>query len=404
MKIRTLFLAVLALSFCNSISAQKWVNTKHVVPDSIFDSLAPTPPMGWNSWNYFKRDINEDLVKEIADAFVTSGMKDAGYEYIVLDDYWQIDRDEDGNIIADPEKFPHGMKALADYIHSKGLKFGLYSCAGTNTCAGCPGSRGYEFQDALQYARWDVDFLKYDWCNNDGQDAPSSYRRMRDALKNSGRPILFNLCEWGSNKPWTWAKGVGHMWRVSGDIIDSFDGNIDWGGLSVLSIIDIMAPLSNYAGPGHWNDADMLEVGNGGMTDTEYTTHFSMWCMFSAPLFAGNDVRNMTPTIKNILTNKEAIAINQDALGKQAIRFMDYGDYEIWTKPLANGDVAVCFLNRARTPWDLNYDWKQMNKIDQSKTYNIRDLWQHKNIGTTAHNVTMQIPAHGVLMVRLSSK
>lgn len=404
MKIKTLLLVLLAIGFNTNVFAQRWVNTKHVVPDSIFDSLAPTPPMGWNSWNYFKRDINEDLVKQIADAFVTSGMKDAGYEYIVLDDYWQIDRDEDGNIIADPEKFPHGMKALADYIHSKGLKFGLYSCAGTNTCAGCPGSRGYEFQDALQYARWDVDFLKYDWCNNDGQSAPASYRRMRDALKNSGRPIVFNLCEWGSNKPWTWAKGVGHMWRVSGDIIDIFDGDIDWGGLSVLSIIDIMAPLSSYAGPGHWNDADMLEVGNGGMTDTEYTTHFSMWCMFAAPLFAGNDVRNMTPAVKNILTNKEAIAVNQDALGKQAVRYMDYGDYEIWTKPLENGDVAVCFLNRARTPWDLNYDWKQMNKIDQSKTYNIRDLWQHKNIGSTSQNVNMQIPAHGVLMVRLSAK
>lgn len=381
-----------------------------VIPDSIFNSLAQTPPMGWNSWNKFGCNVSEDLIKEMADAMVESGMKDAGYEYIVIDDCWQVGRDSTGNIIPDPKHFPHGMKALADYIHSRGLKLGIYSCAGSYTCQGRPGSRGYQFQDARQYAAWGIDYLKYDWCSNEGQNAQAAYQTMSDAIKQSGRPIVFSICEWGENQPWKWGKGIGHMWRVTPDIRDCFQCKFDWGGVGVLDIIDIMADLYPYAGPGHWNDAEMLEIGNGGMTKDEYITHFSMWCMLATPLMAGNDLRKMDAETKEILTNKEVISVNQDKLGQQARRFMDMGEKEIWAKPLANGELAVCFLNRTETTWHLNYDWHKQTIYfaDQvnihKKEYTIRDLWKHQNIGTTQANTVCDIPPHGVLMVRLSEK
>ena len=235
---------------------------------------------------------------------------DAGYEYIVIDDCWQVSRDENGEIVVDAERFPNGMKHVVDYVHSKGLKFGIYSCAGTNL-SGRPGGRGHEYQDARTYASWGVDYLKYDWCNTTTQDAKASYSTMRDALYAAGRPIVFSLCEWGTAKPWEWAKDVGHLWRTTGDIRDIYE--------SMLSILDKNGNLSRYAGPGHWNDPDMLEVGNGGMTNEEYKTHFTLWCMMAAPLMAGNDLANMTPETKEILMNDEIIALDQDKLGKTGI-------------------------------------------------------------------------------------
>lgn len=409
MRLRTFFAGLAFLCGCN-VYGQMFFGEAKALPDSVFDSLAQTPPMGWNSWNKFGCDVSEKLMKEMADAMVESGMRDAGYEYIVIDDCWQIGRDSLGNIIPDPERFPNGIKALADYIHSKGLKLGIYSCAGSYTCQGRPGSRGYQFQDARQYAAWGIDYLKYDWCSNEGQNARAAYQTMSDAIKLSGRPIVFSICEWGENEPWKWGKGIGHMWRVTPDIRDCYQCKFDWGGVGVLDIIDIMADLYPYAGPGHWNDAEMLEVGNGGMSRDEYITHFSMWCMLATPLMAGNDLRKMDVESKEILTNKEVISVNQDKLGEQARRFMDMGEKEIWAKPLDNGELAVCFLNRTEDVWNLNYDWHKQTIYfaDQinihKKEYLIRDLWKHQNIGTTKEPTRCMIAPHGVLMVRLSLK
>lgn len=409
MKLKTFLIGLTLLCGCNAYG-QMFFGEAKALPDSVFDSLAQTPPMGWNSWNKFGCDVSEKLMKEMADAMVESGMKDAGYEYIVIDDCWQIGRDSLGNIIPDPERFPNGMKALADYIHSKGLKLGIYSCAGSYTCQGRPGSRGYQFQDARQYAAWGIDYLKYDWCSNEGQNARAAYQTMSDAIKISGRPIVFSICEWGENEPWKWGKGIGHMWRVTPDIRDCYQCKFDRGGVGVLDIIDIMADLYPYAGPGHWNDAEMLEVGNGGMNKEEYKTHFSMWCMLATPLMAGNDLRKMDADTKEILTNKEVIAVNQDKLGEQARRFMDMGEKEIWAKPLANGELAVCFLNRTESVWKLDYDWHKQtiyfaNEVNiHKKEYKIRDLWKHQDLGTTKAHTQYEIAPHGVLMVRLSQK
>lgn len=373
-----------------------------------FEELAPTPPMGWNSWNKFGCNVSEKLIMEMADAMVTNGMRDAGYQYIVIDDCWQVGRDSLGNIVPDPERFPSGMKVLGDYIHNKGLKFGIYSCAGSMTCQARPGSRGYQFQDARSYAEWGVDFLKYDWCYDEGQKAQAAYKTMSDALKECGRPIVFSICEWGESKPWEWAEGVGHLWRTTADIRDCYQCTFDWGGLGVLDIIDKQAALQHYAGPGHWNDPDMLEVGNGGMTVDEYKTHFTMWAMLAAPLMAGNDIRNMDESTKEILTNADVIAVNQDKLGQQATKFLDMGDYEIWAKPLSNGEIAVCFMNRTNQPWRLDYDWKKQTMYFATevsvhkKVYTVFDLWEHKNIGKTSERLVKDIPAHGVLVVRLS--
>lgn len=370
-----------------------------------FENLAQTPPMGWNSWNKFGCNVSEKLVMQMADEMVKSGMQDAGYEYIVIDDCWQIDRDKDGEIVVDKDRFPGGIKALADYIHAKGLKFGIYSCAGTKTCAGRPGGRGHEFQDARTYARWGVDYLKYDWCNTTTQDAKASYSTMRDGLFAAGRPIVFSLCEWGTAKPWEWAKEVGHLWRSTGDIVDRWD--------SMLAIADKNKELSKFAGPGYWNDPDMLEVGNGGMTTEEYRTHFSLWCMMAAPLMAGNDLGNMSAETAEILKNSEVIAIDQDVLGKQGFCFRDNGDYEIWIKKLANSEKAVCLLNRGDEIKEVQVDFNVLIKatddywaFDQFKLsdYKIRDLWEHKEIAPASGIAVVKLAPHTVKMYRCIKK
>jgi len=320
-----------------------------------FDNLAKTPPMGWNSWNKYGCNVSESLIMQMADAMISTGMKDAGYEYIVIDDCWQISRDENGEIVPDKERFPHGMKFVADYVHSLGLKFGIYSSAGRVTCQRRPGGFGHEYQDALTYAKYDVDYLKYDWCGSGTQDARSSYANMRDALYTAGRPIVFSICEWGTSKPWEWAGDVGHLWRTTGDISDSWNSMID--------IFDKQKDLARYAGPGKWNDPDMLEVGNGGMTNEEYKTHFSLWCMLASPLMAGNDLQSMTPEIKTILTNKEIIALNQDTLGRQATCYRDNGEYEIWVKTLSNNEKAICLLNKSDEKKSVLVDFDLLAKI-----------------------------------------
>ncbi len=368
---------------------------------ALDNGLALTPPMGWNSWNKFGcKDINENVVHQAADAMASTGMKDAGYRYIVIDDCWQISRDANGNIVPDSERFPSGIKALADYIHGKGLKFGIYSDSGTKTCAGRPGSWGYEFQDARQWAAWGADYVKYDWCNNGKQNSEAAYTLMRDALAKTGRPIVFSLCEWGSTKPWLWAKDVGNLWRATGDIVDCWDCKKDWGGLAWTKIIDLEAGLESYAGPGHWNDADMLEVGNGGLTNTEARAHFSLWAILASPLMAGNDIRNMTPETKEILLNKDVIAVDQDSLGMQGRKIRDDGDFEVWSKQLNGGNRAVALLNRSGAEKQMSVSWNELGYPDHISA-SVRDLWSKKDLGKLKSSFSATVPSHGVVMVKI---
>lgn len=377
-----------------------------------FKGLALTPPMGWNSWNRFGCDVNEKMIRETADAMVASGMKEAGYTYVVIDDCWHGERDSLGFIHPDPERFPSGMKALAGYIHSKGLKFGIYSDAGSKTCGGRPGSKGYEYQDALTYASWGIDYLKYDWCNTGDRNAQEAYTTMRDALYHAKRPVVLSICEWGDNEPWTWAEDIGHLWRISGDIHHCFDCQWDhgiWSSWGVVQILEMRKDIRQYTGPDHWNDFDMMEVGNG-MSVSEDRAHFSLWCMMASPLIAGNDLRNMSKETISILTNKEVIAVNQDSMGIQGYRMLDFGDLEVWVKPLKDEGLAVCFLNRSKSSQGIAFDWKEyriddgLSKLSvdfNNTTYNIRDLWAKKPAGTTAQKFITTIPGHDVIMLRL---
>jgi alpha-galactosidase len=379
-----------------------------------YDGLALTPPMGWNSWNKFACNVDEKMIKEIADAIISSGLKDAGYTYINIDDCWHGDRDSLGFIHPDPKRFPSGMKALADYIHSKGLKFGIYSDAGSQTCGGRPGSRGYEFQDAMTYAKWGVDYLKYDWCNTEGLKAEGAYKTMTAALRKAGRPIVLSICEWGNDKPWEWGQSVGHLWRTTGDIYNCFDCIEDhgsWKSWGVMQIVDKQEGLRQYAGPGHWNDPDMLEVGNG-MVANEDRAHFSIWAMLAAPLIAGNDLRNMSKETIEILTNKDVISVNQDALGIQGFKLSVKDSLETWFKPLDNGNWAVCFLNRSKSPKAIDFDWKGTTVNDDfskrnlnaaTTVYKIRNLWTKKEMGNSSKNLKATVPAHDVLMIKLEA-
>ncbi len=380
-----------------------------------FEGLAETPPMGWNSWNKFACDIDEQLIRETADMLVETGLRDAGYIYLNIDDCWHGERDSLGFIHPDPVRFPSGMKALADYVHSKGLKIGIYSDAGRKTCGGRPGSFGHEYQDALQYAKWGIDYLKYDWCETEDINPKGAYNLMRDALYAAGRPILFSMCEWGDNQPWEWAQETGHMWRTTGDIYNCFDC-IDqyptWAAFGVLQILDMQEGLRQYAGPGHWNDPDMLEVGNG-MTVNEDRAHFTMWCMLAAPLILGNDLRNMTDDTRGIILNKEVIAIDQDPLGIQGFKHAAEDGLEFWFKPLSDGDWAFCILNRTTEPREYTIDWQQFNLSDDlsgrstafdTTSYNIRNLWTLKDDGNTKKVRKVTIPGRDVVLYRLSGK
>ena len=377
-----------------------------------YDDLAMTPPMGWNSWNKFACNVDEKMIREVADAMVASGMKDAGYTYVNIDDCWHGDRDAEGFIHPDAKRFPSGMKALADYVHSKGLKFGVYSDAGSQTCGGRPGSRGYEFQDALTYASWGVDYLKYDWCNTEGLKAEGAYKTITAALRKAGRPMVLSICEWGNDKPWTWGPTVGQLWRTTGDIYNCFDcvkDNGSWKAWGVMQIVDKQEGLRQYAGPGHWNDPDMLEVGNG-MVVNEDRAHFTMWNMLAAPLITGNDIRKMSPATRDILTNKEVLAVNQDKMGVQGFRFATKDSVETWVKPLADGKWAVTFLNRGKKPRAVDFDWKANPVTDDlsktqlnaaTTTYKVRDLWARKDEGTTKKPFKATVPAHDVAMLLL---
>jgi alpha-galactosidase len=368
---------------------------------SAGDGLALTPPMGWNSWNKFACNVSEKLIKGAADAMVSSGMKDAGYQYVVIDDCWQVKRDDAGKIVADPERFPSGIKALADYVHSKGLKFGIYSDAGAKTCEGRPGTKGREGIDARTYAEWGVDYLKFDWCNTEGQDTRDAYGRMSRALRATGRPIVFSICEWGSTKPWLWAQGVGHLWRATGDIADRWDSGQSRDGLGVVNILDLVEGLYPFAGPGHWNDPDMLEVGNGRMTAAEYRAHFSLWCLLAAPLIAGNDLEAMTAEIRAILTNREVIAIDQDPLGMQGRRVWREGPQEVWLKPLADGSKAVILFNRGTAEGTLSVKWEDVGLFPRGSAV-VRDLWAGKDLGSFTGRFEAKVGPHDAAMLKIT--
>lgn len=378
------------------------------------ENLALTPPMGWNSWNTFACDVDENMIREMADAMVASGMRDAGYEYINIDDCWHGKRDKDGNIQAN-EKFPSGIKALADYVHSKGLKIGIYSDAGNTTCAGYPGSRGHEYQDALTYAQWGIDYLKYDWCDTENVNPIGAYTTMRDALHKSGREILFSMCEWGDNKPWDWGKDVGHSWRTTGDIYPCWDCEFShgsWSSWGVLPILDKQEGLRKFAGPGHWNDMDMMEVGNG-MTEAQDRSHFTLWAMLASPLITGNDLRSMSETTKKILTNKQVIAVNQDKLGIQAMKWIHGENLMIFAKPLENNEWAFVFLNRGDSVLNYTHDWQHHYELKddlfnrfidfRTQKFTWNDLWKG-NKGDTSKALKLKIPAHDVVMIRLTPK
>ncbi|KRD12839.1 alpha-galactosidase [Flavobacterium sp. Root901] len=405
---------ILGLALCVSVFGFSQGNT-HTQTGGKFEGLAMTPPMGWNSWNTFGTNIDEKLVKETADIMVSSGLAAAGYNYIVLDDGWMTkERDANGDLIPDPVKFPNGMKGVIDYVHNKGLKFGLYNCAGTQTCAGYPGTRGYEYQDARFYAKLGIDFLKYDWCNTKGITAPEAYTTMSNALKTAGRPIVFSLCEWGDNQPWEWGKPVGNLWRISGDIYPCFDCEFkhpeNWSSWGFMKIAEMRKDIRKYSGPDHWNDFDMMEVGNE-MNNTEDKSHFAMWCMLSSPLFTGNDYRKMSKETLAILTNKELIAINQDKLGIQGFKHAAEDGLEVWVKPLSDGNWVVTFLNRSEAAKKINFDWKKnpIKDVDfgyeadfQKTTFKLKNLWTNKDSGNTKKNFTAELASHDCITLKLS--
>jgi alpha-galactosidase len=379
-------------------------------------TLASTPPMGWNSWNMFGWRIHETSVRETADALVSSGLKDCGYEYIVIDDCWSKKKGRDGNgdLVPDPDKFPNGIKALADYVHDQGFKIGIYSDAADLTCGGYPGSYGFEDQDAQLWASWGIDFLKYDYCNapEDQATAIQRYSRMGEALHETGREFLFSLCEWGGRSPHLWGRSVGgHMWRVSGDVFDSWI-NIwvaahRYYGVGVDVSLDIAADLHEYGGPGGWNDLDMLVVGlkgkgqvsGGGLSFVEYQTHMSMWCMACSPLMIGCDVRALDQETAALLMNREVLAVNQDELGIPAQRVKRSGKCEVWKKPLSDGSMAVALLNRGSTGGDITVRASDIGLLDEPKL--ARDLWLQEDVADFTLELTRRVQPHETVLLKV---
>ena len=363
---------------------------------ALDDGLALTPPMGFNDWNSFGCDVDENLIVQTADLIASNGMKEAGYDFVNVDDCWAApDRDAlTGRLQAHPTKFPHGIRWLADYVHGKGLKFGIYTSAGTQTCARTmPGGLDHEDIDAQTFADWGVDYLKYDNCNNQNRPALERYPRMRDALAKTGRPIVYSITEWGQNQPWLWGADVGHLWRTTGDIGDNWS--------SVRSIIRQNLPLFPFAGPGHWNDPDMLEVARGGMTDTEYRTHFGMWAIMAAPLLVGSDLRRATPSTMDILLNKEVIAIDQDPLGVQGRPIRDQNGLVVLRKPLADGDTAVALYNETDRATPISTTAAELG-LPPRPAYTVRDVWRHQTT-ETAGQLSAFVPAHGHALYRVST-
>lgn len=359
------------------------------------DKIAATPPMGWNSWNHFAERVDDTTIRATADALVSTGLRDAGYIYLNIDDTWAGKRDANG-VIHPNEKFPD-MKALADYVHSKGLKLGIYSGPGPKTCAGYEGSLGHEEQDAQTYAQWGIDYLKYDWCQPPPQrvdDMKNAYTKMHEALVKTGRPIVLSLCQYGWHKVWEWAPSVGgNLWRTTGDITDRYN--------AMAEIGFNQNGLEKFAGPGHWNDPDMLEVGNGGMNEDEYRTHFSLWAMLAAPLIMGNDLTRMTPYTVEILTNREVIAVDQDPLGKQGFRVAQEGPFEVWMKPMSDGSKVVGLFNRQRTAEQITANFAAIGIHGEAT---VRDLWLKKDAGTFKNSYSAYVPPHGVVLVRIKGR
>ncbi len=387
----TQMVAVRAPAGEGAMPARNPLPALHKVPDN---GLARTPPMGWNSWNKFASRVDDPTVRSIADAMASNGMKEAGYLYINIDDTWEAGRDAQGNIQTN-KKFPD-MKALADYVHSKGLKLGIYSSPGPNTCAGYEGTYGHEEEDARTYAAWGIDYLKYDWCGARNlytdEEMQAVYQIMGDALLKAKRPIVYSLCQYGRQEVWKWGADVGgNLWRTTGDIRDAWE--------SMTRIGFSQNDLAPWAKPGHWNDPDMLEIGNGAMTNDEYKTHMSLWAILAAPLLAGNDLRSMSPEILAILTNREVIGVNQDKLGKQGARVWQSGEQEVWTRSLKDGAVAVAFFNRSNAAATITI---KPADLKLSGKWKARDLWTHQNVSWSETEYSASVPAHGVVMLRLS--
>ena len=400
-----LSVAVLALA---SLTASSQTPAAPKTPAVATQKVAQTPPMGWNSWNFFFEKVTDKDIRNSADQIVATGMKDAGYVYVNIDDTWEGERDANG-VLHTNSKFPD-MKALADYVHSKGLKIGIYSSPGTKTCAKYAGSLGHEEQDAQLYASWGIDYLKYDLCSFIPdvmeKQAPNdkaaqmrlmiaAYDKMGKALKATGRPIVYSLCQYGWDAVWEWAPSVGgNLWRTTGDITPNWD--------RIYAILSQQAGLEKYAGPGHWNDPDMLEVGNGKLKLTENRAHFSMWAMLAAPLLAGNDLPNMKPEIKAILTNRDVIAIDQDPLGKQASRVYSDGEVEVWTRHLAGGALAIAVLNAGDNRYSTHPFHLNLAKLGLHGPLQAKNLWTGTTI-TLTQNMPIEIPSHDVLLVKLDA-
>ncbi len=385
-----LFMALFAFGFnvpqANASNALSDLN-------ALNNGLAVTPPMGWNDWNRYGCGISDSLVRKQADAMVSSGLKAVGYHYINIDDCWEASsRDSSGNLVPDHNKFPNGIKVVADYVHSKGLKLGIYNDAGTKTCAGYPGMYGHEQQDANTYASWGIDYIKVDWCNTSGLTAQTQYTKIHNALASTGRAIVFSLCSWGQGSPWLWGSSVGNLWRTTGDI------SANW--TSMLSNFDSNATHAAYAKPGGWNDPDMLEVGNGGMSTSESEAHFSLWAISAAPLILGNDLTTMSSTTKSILTNTDVIAVDQDSLGVQGTKVSDSNGLQVWSKKLAGTNkVAVVLLNRNSTASNITVHW---SNIGLSGSASVRNLWSHSNVGSFSGSYTANVAGHGVVMLKIT--
>src|SRR5213593_4039261 len=361
---------------------------------ALTDGLAPTPPMGWNSWNRFGPFVSDQLVRETGDALIESGMRDAGYRYVVVDDAWEGSvRSDDGNLEPNLWRFPN-MHGLASYLHARELSYGLYTCAGDRTCQGYPGSRSREFVDARRFAAWDVDFMKIDWCHSSGLDARTAYATWSEAIRATRRPMVLSICECGRSRPWQWAASVGHLWRTSGDIADRWD--------SVMDILDRQVALAQFAGPDHWNDPDMLEVGNGGMSDEEYRTHFSLWAMLAAPLVAGNDVRAMSEGARAILTAPEVLAVDQDPRGSQARRVRRDDVSEVWARPLADGTHAVLLVNRGDARANVVARWDEVLDAKGSRRGNVRDLWERADVGERDGYYDRTLAPHACALVKVA--